>query len=69
MSETEEQLRKRLKEHGYTLFKIVHLKNFDRVKFGNKDIKMSINLRCPLEILAFETLVEACIGKPKETTH
>jgi hypothetical protein len=62
-TETEEHLRTRLKEHGYDLIKISHFKNFDRITFGNKEIKMSINLRGKLSELAFETLVEACIGK------
>lgn len=63
MNETEEHLRARLKEHGYELMKIAHFKKFDRVTFGNREIKVSINLRGKLSELAFETLVEACIGK------
>jgi len=65
MDETEEHLRNRLKKHGYELIKITHFKRFDRVTFGNREIKMSINLRGKLSELAFETLVEACIGKRK----
>lgn len=68
MNETEEQLRKRLKEHGYDLVKVTHFKRFDRVTFGNKQIKISINLRGKLGEIAFETLIQACIGKEKETT-
>lgn len=66
MIETEKQLRYRLKEHGYDLMKITHFKSFDRVTFGNREIKMSINLRGKLSEIAFETLIEACIGKEKE---
>lgn len=63
MTETEEQLRKRLKEHGYDLVGVTHFKNFDRVTFRNDFINISINLRGKLSELAFETLISACIGK------
>jgi hypothetical protein len=69
VKETEEQLRKRLKEHGYDLVKITYFKNHDRVTFGNKEIKISLNLRGKLSELAFETLIQACIGKKEETTE
>jgi len=63
MTEVEERLRDRLKEHGYELVKLKHFKTFDRVTFRNLFIKISINLRGKVSELAFETLVEACIGK------
>jgi len=59
----EEQLRKRLEEHGYKLHKITHFKNYDRIHFGNNQIRISINLTGELSKLAFETIVKACIGK------
>jgi hypothetical protein len=73
MSEIEERLRDRLKEHGYDLVKLKHFKTFDRVTFRNQSIKISINLKGKISNLAFETLVEACIGKeglqlPEEKT-
>jgi hypothetical protein len=63
MTETEDRLRDRLKEHGYELVRLKHFKTFDRVTFRNQSINISINLRGKLSELAFDTLVEACIGK------
>jgi hypothetical protein len=59
----EAELYKRMKEHGYTLYRIKHFKNFDRIHFGNNQINISLNLRGKLSELALETLIEACIGK------
>jgi hypothetical protein len=56
-------LQQRLEQHGYTLYKITHFKNFDRIHFGNSAIKISINLRGKLADFALDTLIEACIGK------
>jgi hypothetical protein len=56
-------LQKRLEQHGYTLYKIVHFKNFDRIHFGNSAIKISLNLRGKLSKFTLDTLIEACIGK------
>lgn len=56
-------LNQRLKQHGYTLYKITHFKNFDRIHFGNSAIKISLNLRGKISELALDTLIEACIGK------
>jgi hypothetical protein len=58
-----EQLRQRLAEHGYTLEKITPFKGHDRITFGNKDLKVSINLRGKLSQFALEAIVKACIGK------
>lgn len=58
-----EQLRQRLAEHGYTLEKITPFKDHDRVTFGNKDLKISINLRGKLAQFALDAIVKACIGK------
>jgi hypothetical protein len=62
----EEQLRKRFAEHGYTLEKVVHFKKYDRIVFGTKDFKLSINMRGLLSEYALDAIVEACIGKPVE---
>ena len=59
----EKELAERMKEHGYTLYRIKHFKNFDRIHFGNQQINISLNLRGKLSELALETLIEACIGK------
>jgi len=60
---SEEALRKRLEEHGYKLFGIRHFKNHDRIVFGNDEVKISINLRSKISHLAFNAIVEACVGK------
>lgn len=62
----EEQLKGRLKNHGYELYKIVHFKNYDRIVFGNKQVKLSINMRGILAEYALETLVKACVGSEYE---
>jgi len=59
----EKELAERMKEHGYTLYRIQHFKTFDRIHFGNQQICISLNLRSKLSELALETLIEACIGK------
>ena len=63
---SEKDLKKRLEEHGYTLYGIRHFKNHDRVNFGNDSIKLSLNLRGKISSLAFDALVEACVGKKVE---
>jgi len=62
----EKELAERMKEHGYTLYRVKHFKNFDRIHFGNEYINISLNLRGKLSELALETLIEACIGTPKQ---
>ncbi len=67
MNEQEiKELKQKLKDHGYTLEKVTHFNRFDRVTFGNKQLKMSINLRGKLSELALETVINACIGKDVE---
>ncbi|GEM_PF-1954001 len=58
-----EQLRQRLAEHGYTLEKVTPFAHHDRITFGNKELKVSINLRGKLSQFALEAIVKACIGK------
>lgn len=63
MNEVElQELKKRLAEHGYDLYGFTSFKKHDRVNFGNDEVKISMNLRGKLSELAFDTLVEACIG-------
>ncbi len=62
----ETQLRIRLKNHGYTLERIVHFKNYDRIIFGNKEIKISINLRGLFSEYALEAIIKACVGSEYE---
>ena len=62
-SDKVEVLKKRLEEHGYTLYGVKHFKNFDRVNFGNSEIKLSLNLRSKISEIALDTLIKACIGK------
>ena len=57
-----EELRKRLQRHGYQLYKVTSFKKHDRVTFGNKNIKISVNLRGKLSEIALETLIHACVG-------
>lgn len=57
------ELKKRLEEHGYCLWKVTHFKNHDRIHFGNENIKIAINLRSRISEIALDTLIEACIGK------
>lgn len=59
----EQQLRNRLKDHGYTFERIVHFKNYDRIIFGNSQIKISINMRGLLAEFALEAIIKACVGK------
>jgi hypothetical protein len=59
----EKELYERMREHGYTLYRIKHFKDFDRIHFGNQQVNISLNLRGKLSELALETLIEACIGK------
>jgi len=64
-------LKEQLEKHGYCLYQVTHFKKHDRVKFGNNDImismnlrgKLSENLRGKLSEIALDALVEACIGK------
>jgi len=60
-------LKQRLEQHGYTLYKVAHFKNFDRIHFGNSAIKISINLRGKLAELALDAIINACIGKEAES--
>lgn len=53
MSEKIDELRKRLQRHGYQLYKIKHFKKHDRITFGNKNIKISINLRSKMSEVRF----------------
>jgi hypothetical protein len=59
---TELELRKTLESHGYTLHKITHFKKHDRIIFGNKNIRIVMNLRSKTSQIALDTLVKACIG-------
>jgi len=56
-------LKEQLKKHGYSLYQVTHFKKHDRVKFGNNDIMISMNLRGKLSEIALDALVEACVGK------
>ena len=56
-------LKQRLEQHGYTLYKVTHFKNFDRIHFGNSAIKISLNMRGKLSEFALDAIIEACIGK------
>lgn len=66
MSLWEKELADRLKEHGYFLYGVTHFKRFDRIRFGNLQISVSLNLRGKLSELALDAIVEACIGKVKQ---
>jgi len=57
------ELKRRLKEHGYSLWSIKHFKKHDRINFGNNKINISMNLRGKLSEFALDALVEACVGK------
>jgi hypothetical protein len=61
--EKRKQLQARLERAGYTLYGITEFKNHDRVVFGNKNLKISLNLRGKLSEYALEAIVKACIGK------
>lgn len=61
--EKRKQLQTRLEKSGYTLYGITEFKGHDRIIFGNKDLKISINLRGKLSEFALEAIVKACIGK------
>jgi hypothetical protein len=56
------ELQRRLEAHGYKLYGVKHFKKFDRVRFGNDEITISLNLRSKISELALDTLIEACIG-------
>ena len=64
---TESELTERLEKHGYKIHKITHFKNHDRIIFGNKNVRISMNLRSKLSCIALETLVTACIGSDSVT--
>jgi coproporphyrinogen III oxidase-like Fe-S oxidoreductase len=66
-SATINALRERLEKHGYKLYGITHFSNHDRINFGNKNVKISMNLRSKIAEIAFDALVEACIGKEGKT--
>ena len=57
------ELQARLEKHGYRLYGVKHFKNFDRIRFGNESINISLNLRGKISELALDGLIEACIGK------
>lgn len=59
------ELADRLAEHGYTLYKIQKFKKHDRIHFGNKQVKIALNLRGKLSEVALDALVEACVGGKK----
>lgn len=61
--EKRKELQKRLKEAGYELYGITEFKHFDRITFGNKDLKISLNLRSKLSNFALDAIIAACIGK------
>ena len=56
-------LKKRLEEHGYILYGVVHFKKYDRIHFGNENIKISLNLRGTLSEVALDGLIERCVGR------
>ena len=62
----ERELADRLKAHGYFLYKVVHFKRFDRIRFGNLQISIAVNLRGKLSELAVDAIIEACIGKGEQ---
>lgn len=43
---TEDEIKKMMEKHGYTLDKIVYFKNSDRIRYhsNNRDLKVSLNL-------------------------
>jgi len=51
----------RLQQHGYTLYKVTHFEDHDRIHFGNSDIEVSLNLRGKLGLLALDEVIEACM--------
>jgi len=59
-------LERELEKHGYKLHKITRFKKHDRVSFGNRNIKISINLRSKVSQLALKTLIQACIGSKQK---
>ena len=61
--ERRKELQKRLKDAGYELYGITEFKHFDRITFGNKQLKISLNLRSKLSELALDAIIAACIGK------
>lgn len=61
-SATINALRAKLERHGYQLYGISHFSDHDRIRFGNKYIKISLTLRGKISEIAFETLVTACLG-------
>ena len=58
-------LQAELEKHGYTLYKVSHFKNFDRIHFGNDKIKINLKLRGKLSEIALDVLIKACIGSEK----
>ena len=56
-----QELERRLEEHGYKLYRIVHFKKHDRIHFGNDKIKISLDLRGTLSQIALDAVVERCI--------
>lgn len=64
-----DSLNTELKKHGYTLYQVTHFKKHDRIRFGNKHIKISLNLRGKLSEFALDVLVKACIGRETRQRH
>lgn len=50
----EQEIKDILEKKGYTLDKIVHFKNSDRIRWFNKDIKVSLNLGKKIEDISSE---------------
>ena len=41
---TEDEIRELLRKHGYTLERIVHFKRFDRIRWYDSTLKVSLSL-------------------------
>jgi hypothetical protein len=63
LEEKKKGLQARLVQGGYTLYGITEFKTHDRIIFGNKELKISLNLRGKLSEFALDAIVKACIGK------
>lgn len=58
-----DELRERLRQHGYKLEKVRSFKNYDRVTFSSKQAVFSVNLRTHLSEANFEAVVDACVRR------
>jgi len=58
-----EQLEANLKQRGYKLVKITHMKNRDNVTFENDRIRITAKLKKKIKDLNAPNLVRACLGE------